>query len=160
MITSIGKILDNLPVKARVKEYGLLKDWDKLVGQQIATHCQPDRLKDGILFLKVNSPAWMQQLHFMKSMILDKLKTHTEGNSVKDLRFQIGKVIQARKPAGRPWKDVVLTREELSRIDNDLTSVGDMELREIMKKLRAKQAQVKAWRDQRSKGSSTFNSPL
>ena len=159
MIFSLAKILETLPVKARVKEYNLLKDWDRLVGQQIARQCQPDKLKDGTLFLKVSSSAWMQQLHFMKSMILDKLKTHPEGNSVKDLRFRIGRVEQLRQIGGRPWKDIDLTKEELSQINKDVSSVKDIELREIMKKIRYKQEQVRAWKGQRSNGSSSFKAP-
>lgn len=159
MILSIGNILETLPVKARVKEYTLLKDWDRLVGQQIAMQCQPEKLKDGILFLKVSSSAWMQQLHFMKSLILDKLKTHQEGDTVKDLRFRIGKIAHLRKAAGKPWKDMDLTKEELSRITKELSSVKDPELKEIMKKVRYKQEQLKAWKDQMSKGPSSFKSP-
>lgn len=160
MITSIGDILETLPVKARVKEYGLWKAWDKMVGQQVSRHCQPERIKDGILFLKVNSPVWMQQLQFMKSMILEKVNGCLGDNVVRDLRFQFGKLGPSRKTNSKPWKEVSLPREVLMRIDRELSLVGDPELRGIIRKLRVKEAQVKAWEDQRRKGASSITSPI
>ena len=159
MISTIGEILGTLPVKERVKEYGLWKVWDKLAGEAVSRHCQPDRLKDGILFLKVDSPVWMQQLQFMKSLILEKVNVYMKENAVKDVRFQIGKLGQTRKGKFRPWKEVSLPQTVVVKIDNDLSSLRDPELRDIIKKVRIKEAQVKAWRDQRQKGGSTNNSP-
>ncbi|MBF8251433.1 MAG: putative RNA-binding protein containing Zn ribbon [Deltaproteobacteria bacterium] len=159
MISTLGEILGTLPVKERVKEYGLWKVWDKLAGEAVSRHCQPDRLKDGILFLKVDSPVWMQQLQFMKSLILEKVNVYMKENAVKDVRFQIGKLGQTRKGKFRPWKDVYLPQEVVLRLDNELSSVRDPELRDIIKKVRIKEAQVKAWKDQRQKGGSSSNSP-
>lgn len=159
MISTIGEILGTLPVKERVKEYGLWKVWDKLAGEAVSRHCQPDRLKDGILFLKVDSPVWMQQLQFMKSLILEKVNGYMKDNAVKDVRFQIGKLSQTRKGKFKPWKEVSLPQTVVVKIDNDLSSVRDPELRDIIKKVRIKEAQVKAWRDQRQKGGSSSNSP-
>lgn len=159
MISTIGEILGTLPVKERVKEYGLWKVWDKLAGEAVSRHCQPDRLKDGILFLKVDSPVWMQQLQFMKSLILEKVNVYMKENAVKDVRFQIGKLGQFRKAKWKPWKEVSIPQAVVVKIDNDLSSLRDPELRDIIKKVRIKEAQVKAWRDQRQKGGSSSNSP-
>ena len=159
MISTLSEILGNLPVKERVKEYGLWKVWDKLAGEAVSRHCQPDRLKDGILFLKVDSPVWMQQLQFMKSLILEKVNGYMKDNAVKDVRFQIGKLSQTRKGKWKPWKEVSLPQEVVLRLNNELSSVRDPELRDIIKKVRIKEAQVKAWRDQRQKGGSSSNSP-
>ncbi len=159
MITSISDILSTLPVNNKVKEYGLWKSWDKMVGQNVSRHCQPDRLKDGILFLKVNSSVWMQQLQFMKSIIMDKVNGFMGDNSVRDVRFQIGKLENLKKTGGKPWKEISIPQEVVARIDTDLSSVRDAELRGILKKLRVKEAQVKAWRDQSRKGTSSAHSP-
>ncbi len=159
MISTLSEILGNLPVKERVKEYGLWKVWDKLAGEAVSRHCQPERLKDGILFLKVDSPVWMQQLQFLKSLIIEKVNGFMRENTVKDVRFQIGKLGQTRKRKWKPWKEVSLPQEVVLRLNNELSSVRDPELRDIIKKVRIKEAQVKAWRDQRQKGGSSSNSP-
>lgn len=159
MITSIAEILSALPVNSRVKEYGLWKAWDRLVGPQVSKHCQPERLKDGILFLRVSSSVWMQQLQFMKSMILEMVNGCMGENAVRELRFQIGKIGPVRKGNLKPWRDVSLPQEVLMRIDRELSLVGDPELRDIIRKLRVKEAQVKVWEDQRRKGDSSTSSP-
>lgn len=159
MIPSIGNILAGLPVKKNVKEYGLWKVWDKLVGIHISRNCQPDRLKDGILFLKVSSPVWSQQLQFMKAMIIEKVNGHMGDGVVKDLRFKVGSVGPVRKTNWKPWKEVSLDNSIIAGINNGLSSVEDPELREILRKLRIKEFQVKAWRDQRHRGGSSTNSP-
>lgn len=159
MISTIGEILGKLPVKDKVKEYGLWKVWDKLAGEAVSRHCQPDRLKDGILFLKVDSPVWMQQLQFMKSLIIDKVNGYMGANAIRDARFQIGKLGQGKKSLREPWKEVSLPQEVVMRIDRELSSVRDPELRDIIKKLRLKEAQVNEWRDHRSKGASSTSSP-
>lgn len=160
MMRSIGDILSTLPGKEKVKEYALWKTWGKLVGSQIAEHCRPDRLKDGTLFLKVDSPVWAQQLQFMKSMIIEKANDFMGSCIVKDLRFQVGRIGPTRRANWKPWKEISLTQEVLKRIDNDLSQVLDSELREVLKKLRIKEAQVKTWQDQRHKGTPSNNSPL
>lgn len=159
MIYSIRDILANLQVKERVKEYGLWKEWNKLVGEQISKNCQPERLKDGILFLRVSSPVWAQQLHFMKNMIIEKVNGFMGSNGIKELRFQVGKFRATGERDRKPWKEASLDKEVLSRIDTMLSSLRDPELREILKKLRIKEAQVKVWRDQRYKGFSSNKTP-
>jgi len=159
MISTIGDILGSLPVKERVKEYSLWQVWDKLAGEAVSRHCRPERLKDGILFLKVDSPVWMQQLQFMKYMILDKVNDHMKDNAVQDIRFRIGKIEQSRKANWKPWKEISLPHELVFRIEKELSSVRDPELKDIIKKLRLKQAQINTWRDQRRKGDSSSSSP-
>lgn len=159
MITSIRDILSGLPVNNRVKEYGLWKSWDRMVGQNVSRHCQPDRLKDGILFLKVSSSVWMQQLQFMKSIIIVKVNGYMGDNSVRDVRFQIGKLESLKQDGGKPWKEISIPQEVVARIDTELSSVKDAELRNILKKLRVKEAQVKSWKDQRRQGASSTHSP-
>lgn len=159
MIHSIRDILEGLPVKERVKEYRLWKEWANLVGDQIAKNCQPERIKDGILFLKVSSPVWAQQLQFMKGMVIEKVNRFMRDKDVKELRFRVGKLGVTEKGGRKPWKETPLDKELLLRIDNQLSSVQDLELREVIKKLRVNEAQVRIWKGQRYKGGSSNNSP-
>lgn len=159
MIYSIRDIFEGLPVKERVKEYRLWKEWATLVGGQISKNCRPERIKDGILFLKVSSPVWAQQLQFMKGMIIEKVNRFMGDNGVKELRFRVGKLGVTEKGNRKPWSEMPLDKEILMRIDNELSPVRDHELREVIKKLRIKEAQVKMWKGQRYKGGSSNNSP-
>jgi predicted nucleic acid-binding Zn ribbon protein len=68
-------------------EHRLREHWAGIVGNQIAVHAQPDKVRFHKLYLSVDSPAWMQELTFLKPTLLDKV------NSALD-RFQAGFHIQ------------------------------------------------------------------
>ena len=44
---------------------GVLANWDRLVGPEIADHCQPTALVDGVLELVAESSAWATQLRLL-----------------------------------------------------------------------------------------------
>lgn len=160
MIYSIRDILEGLPVKEKVKEYRLWNEWGNLVGDQIAKNCQPEKVKDGILFLKVTSPVWAQQLQFMKGMVIEKVNRFMGGDTVSELRFRVGKFEMTVEEKLKPWNELPLDKKVLMRIEEDLSLLKDRELVEVIKKLRLKEARFRAWKGQRYKGDSSSHSPL
>ncbi len=65
-----------------IKKYGLETPieqnkaiflWDKIVGEQIASHTEAEKVSYGKLFVKVNSPVWRNELIFQKEEILNKI---------------------------------------------------------------------------------------
>jgi len=54
-------------------EHRLRENWAGVVGDQIAAHAQPDQIRFRKLFLAVDSPAWMQELSFLKPVLLQKV---------------------------------------------------------------------------------------
>jgi len=73
----VGEVLDKslkrLDLAPRLDDYGVWPIWNEIVGGTIARNAQPEKIRNGTLFVKVSSPVWMQQLQFMKEMIADKL---------------------------------------------------------------------------------------
>lgn len=47
--------------------------WDDIVGADIAAHARPVSLKDGVLTLAVDHPAWATQLRFMTAELLGRI---------------------------------------------------------------------------------------
>ena len=76
-IESVGAVLEQslkrLDLAPRLDEYGVWPIWRDVVGQTIARNAQPEKIRNGTLFVKVSSPVWMQELQFMKEMITEKL---------------------------------------------------------------------------------------
>ena len=76
-IDRVGEVLGNslkrLDLSYRLDEYGVWPIWDEVVGKTIAVNAQPEKIRNGTLFVKVTSSVWMQQLQFMKEMIAEKL---------------------------------------------------------------------------------------
>jgi predicted nucleic acid-binding Zn ribbon protein len=76
-IDRLGEVLDNslkrFQLSPRLDEYRVWPIWNDTVGSTVARNAQPEKIRNGTLFVKVTSPVWMQQLQYMKEMIADKL---------------------------------------------------------------------------------------
>jgi predicted nucleic acid-binding Zn ribbon protein len=61
--------------------------WDEVVGQTIAHHARPTRIRRGLLFIAVDGSVWMQELQFLKETIRERLNARLGGDVVRDLFF-------------------------------------------------------------------------
>lgn len=95
-IETLGSVLEQslqrLDLVARLDEYGVWPIWNEVVGAVIARNAQPEKIRNGTLFVKVSSPVWMQQLQFMKEMIASKLNQRLKGEIVKNIFFMVGRI--------------------------------------------------------------------
>jgi predicted nucleic acid-binding Zn ribbon protein len=53
---------------------GVLANWDRLVGPEVADHCRPESLVDGALVLVAESTAWATQLRLLTRTIQARLR--------------------------------------------------------------------------------------
>ena len=79
-----------------VTEARLFADWAGLVGEDIATHCEPVSLRDGELRVAAQSTAWATQLRLMASNILAALRAELGPDVVRRLHVT--------GPVGPTWK--------------------------------------------------------
>jgi predicted nucleic acid-binding Zn ribbon protein len=85
------KVMDSLGLKERLREEEVLKAWGEIVGEFVALHSHPQRLRDGILTVHVLQPTVRYELdRIWKRDILGKLKARFGVRTVKDIKFQIG----------------------------------------------------------------------
>ncbi|HEX9454696.1 MAG TPA: DUF721 domain-containing protein [Candidatus Binatia bacterium] len=129
----LSQSLKRLDLSSRLDEYGVWPIWNDVVGKTIAKNAQPEKIRNGTLIVKVTSPVWMQQLQFMKEMIVEKLNQRLKNDTVKSVFFLVGKIdatdvgIPAEStPANDPPRQV---NEEF------LLSIEDPEIREAFRKL-------------------------
>jgi predicted nucleic acid-binding Zn ribbon protein len=47
--------------------------WSELVGDQVAQHATPASLRDGVLTVAVEDPAWATQLRFLEAQLLTRI---------------------------------------------------------------------------------------
>jgi hypothetical protein len=116
--------------------------WLKAVGDNIAVHTAPEKLQKGTLFIKVSNSVWMQQLHFLKKNILDKVNQEMGEHGVKDINFSIGEVSsgsfkQKNQMSFFP-ENFPLQDKEKKAIADCTSSVSDQELKEILKRVMTK----------------------
>ncbi len=61
-------------LRDRLEQSGVIEEWPRLVGPQIARVTTPDSVaRDGTLFVRVASAAWMQELQLMTPTVLARL---------------------------------------------------------------------------------------
>ncbi|HXG52979.1 MAG TPA: DUF721 domain-containing protein [candidate division Zixibacteria bacterium] len=130
----LEKSLRRLDLSARLEEYGVWPIWNDTVGLTIARNAQPEKIRNGTLFVKVSSPVWMQQLQYMKEMIAEKLNQRLGAELVKNIFFVVGKIdgpAQERTPKNPPAPPEPLQGEEF------LDKIEDPEIRQSFKKILA-----------------------
>ena len=137
-IDAIGEVLDRsltrLDLSRRLDEYGVWPIWREVVGEVIARNAQPEKIRNGTLFVKVSSPVWMQELQFMKEMIATKLNHRLTGDIVKNIFFMVGRI----EPAADSLIDKFAepTNIPAEPINQEfLQSIEDPEIRAAFQKL-------------------------
>jgi predicted nucleic acid-binding Zn ribbon protein len=136
-IDRVGEVLGNslkrLDLSYRLREYGVWPVWDEVVGKTIAVNAQPEKIRNGTLFVKVTSSVWMQQLQFMKEMIAEKLNHRLDRDVVKNIFFVVGRVDSPKPPETQTSTPPI---DQEPKIDQQfLESVSDPELRQAFRKL-------------------------
>src|SRR5438034_11214324 len=135
--TVLDKSLERLELSPRLDEYGVWPIWNDVVGKPIARNAQPEKIRNGTLFVKVTSPVWMQQLQFMKSMIADKLNQRLKQDIVKNIFFMVGRVDPAAAEATQESHAEEANANSSERHVNDefLAAIDDPEIRDAFKRL-------------------------
>jgi predicted nucleic acid-binding Zn ribbon protein len=87
----IGAVMKSLGLEGRLREEEVKKSWKEIVGEFVAKHSSPQKMADGVLFVRVLQPTLRFELERVwKRDILAKLKARFGARTVKDVKFQIG----------------------------------------------------------------------
>ena len=70
----LTRTLKGLKIDRRVKEESAILNWSKVVGDRIASYANPLRVRDSILFVRVENASWRNELVFLKGKIIKELK--------------------------------------------------------------------------------------
>jgi predicted nucleic acid-binding Zn ribbon protein len=86
----LGRLVDSLVSEQdwsqHTKVGSVFGRWNTLVGDDIAAHCAPRSLAEGILLVEAESTAWATQLTLMAPTILARLRASVGGDVVTRLR--------------------------------------------------------------------------
>ena len=137
----IGEVLFLLLKKrgmaSKFEEKALLEIWPKAVGSQIVSQTKLDSFRNGTLFVKAVSSVWVQQLHFMKEEIINKLNELSGKIIIKEIRFLAGHTPALEKEHGNISiaKKTVLKKRDKEMIDACTDSLEDQELARVLKRV-------------------------
>jgi len=69
----VGRLLEGLGLDKRLREFRALEAWEEAVGPAVAMHAEPTGIRDGVLFVEVDSSVWMQELSLLRESIVERL---------------------------------------------------------------------------------------
>ena len=65
---------------------GLIQDWEKIVGEQLALNCTPLNIQNKILTIGASHPQWRQALQYTRLELIESLKS--SGYQIKEIRIK------------------------------------------------------------------------
>jgi hypothetical protein len=139
----LGEVLEKFFSRSgltrRLADQKILDSWKRAVGRGIAEQTQPLRIQNRVLQVRVSNSVWMQQLQFMKGMILQRVREETGVADLVDLRLFLGEVKEedAVEGGGENREEIEpktlgnLTESEKERIRKGVAALSDPEMRKI-----------------------------
>jgi hypothetical protein len=86
----LGDVGKRLGVESAVETGVLWRRWREIVGPEIAAHASPSSLKDGVLRVRADSPAWAQEIGYLGTEIARKANSATRSELVREVRVWTG----------------------------------------------------------------------
>lgn len=64
--------------------------WAQLVGPALAAHTRPRAVRDGVLAIVADGPAWAGQLRYLDRVLVERIATEVPGVEVREVRVSVG----------------------------------------------------------------------
>lgn len=71
--TLLAKLLDEFGLRRKLKEYDVVTAWPDIVGEKIAKVTEAYKIDRGVLFVRVRTSEWRNELVMRKPEILQKI---------------------------------------------------------------------------------------
>lgn len=92
---SLGAVLDDLIASKRwgdrLRGASVFDRWAEVVGEDLAQHCQPVRLKGGVLTVAASSPTWATQLRYLTGQLALNVNTALGEPTVTSVHVVVGR---------------------------------------------------------------------
>jgi len=85
----IPEVLKQLGLEGRLEEEELKREWTAVAGEAIARVSKPLRVRNGVLYVEVESGAWAQELSFRRSQLVELINKQYRAIELKDIRFEL-----------------------------------------------------------------------
>jgi predicted nucleic acid-binding Zn ribbon protein len=88
---ALEKVMKTLGLSERLTEGQILGAWKEIVGEWFALHTHPERIRNGVLYVRVVQSSIHCELdRNWRVEIIRKLKVRFGGNKVRDIKFRVG----------------------------------------------------------------------
>ena len=73
-----------------VKACRLLSLWDRVVDDRVGRQTEAVKIRNRVLYVRAASPAWAQELSFLKCEIIKKFNSEAGKEAILDIKFKAG----------------------------------------------------------------------
>lgn len=84
---AIQGLLENLGIGKKIREYDAVLQWNKVVGERIASVTEAVKIEKGVLVVRVQNGPWRNELSLLKNEVIEKLNRTLGEELVKEIRF-------------------------------------------------------------------------
>lgn len=96
-LSNVSQMIGTAVKKSRRLKEGVLKaDWEKIVGK-ICEKCQPEYIKNGILYIKAEGNVYIHHLALEKDKYVEKINEYFQERVVTDIEIISGKLDENRE---------------------------------------------------------------
>lgn len=92
----VGKVIDGLCGAERFGEEEIASAWRSAAGERAAASSRPVSFKRASLLVNVANSSWLYELTVNKKEILKRLEAGLKGKKIKEIRFRIGDIKEAK----------------------------------------------------------------
>lgn len=86
----VPDVLRDLGLDESARALRIHERWAQAVGEEVARHCRPVALRDGVLEARVDSSAWCQTLRLRTPELLDALARELGDDAPHGLWLRLG----------------------------------------------------------------------
>ncbi len=87
----LPKVLSDLRIDRRQTEAEVVKVWQHLLDPAIVAHAQPTGLRNGTLFVTVDSNVWLSEIvRYRRKEILDRLRHSFGKDLIRKISYRVG----------------------------------------------------------------------
>lgn len=101
----LAGLAHRLGLESKIFEARLRRQWPDIVGDPIAAHTRPDQIRFKKLYVLVHNSVWLQQLTFLKPVLLEKVNAMAGQPLVTDIVLRIGEFTADQSPSAEATTD-------------------------------------------------------
>ena len=89
---TIDKVMSGLNERLTNKNKSINKAWSETIDKNIKKHTKVAEVKDKVLYIKAESPAWIYEIKSKKKEIIEKINHFHTKEVLKDIKIKLGDI--------------------------------------------------------------------
>jgi predicted nucleic acid-binding Zn ribbon protein len=92
VVERLSDILNKEAEKSQgaLKSCQLVQLWGGVVDERVKKNTEPVKVRNRVLYVTAKTPAWAQELSFLKKEIIEKFNRRAGEEAIRDVRFKSG----------------------------------------------------------------------